>query len=281
MNSTLPHKISDADVRAYREDGAVCLRGILDAGWCERMLAASVALMDRPDDQTRDTKEAGGGRFYRNLWMARRETDFAALRDESPVAEVAATLMGASKVRYFYDQLFIKDPGTQLKTQWHQDLPFWPFLGGDILSIWIALTPVTKATSGVEYVAGSHKWGKFYKAVNPDKNPARIDPDAELCPDYSKPPDGVRMLSWDMQPGDVLCHHPLTIHGADGNPSNAKRRVGLSIRFFGEDARYDPRSHAMVLDRAPKVQSGEYPADDEVYPVIWEKGRGLVHAAVR
>lgn len=281
MNSTLPHGISEADKRAYREDGAVCLRGILDADWCDRMLAASVALMDRPDDQTRDTKEAGGGRFYRNLWMARREPDFAALRDESPVAELAATLMGATKVRYFYDQLFIKEPGTQLKTHWHQDLPFWPFLGGDIISIWIALTPVTKATSGVEYVAGSHKWGKFYKAVNPDRNPARIDPNAELCPDYSNPPAGVRMLSWDMQPGDVLCHHPLTIHGADGNPSNANRRVGLSIRFFGEDARYDPRPHAMVLDRVPKVKAGDYPADDEVCPVIWEKGRGRVHAVAR
>ena len=52
MNGTLPYVISEADKRSYREDGAVCLRGILDADWCERMLAASVALMDRPDDQT-------------------------------------------------------------------------------------------------------------------------------------------------------------------------------------------------------------------------------------
>lgn len=277
MNSTLRKRISDADLRAYREDGVVCLRGVLDADWCKRMHDASVAIMDRPDEQTRDTKEAGGGRFYRNLWMARREPDFGALRDHSPMAELAARLMQADRVRYFYDQLFIKEPGTELRTQWHQDLPFWPFLGEDIVSLWIALTPVTKAGSGVEYVAGSHRWNKFYKAVTPDKNPARIDPAAELCPDYTNPPEGTRMLCWDMQPGDVLCHHPLVIHGASGNPSSTRRRIGLSIRFFGKDARYDPRPHAMVLDRAPRVAAGEYPADDEVYPVIWERERGLVN----
>ncbi len=277
MNITLPVSITKADLQAYREDGAVCLRGILDAEWCERMLDASVRIMDRPDDQTRDTREAGGGRFYRNLWMARREPDFAALRDRSPMAELAARLMQAPKVRYFYDQLFIKEPGTQMPTQWHQDLPFWPYQGEDIVSLWIALTPVTKATSGVGYVAGSHRWNKFYKAVTPDANPARMDPTAELCPDYSNPPEGVRMLCWDMEPGDVLCHHPLTIHGAGGNTSSTRRRVGLSIRFFGRDARYDPRPHAMRLDLTPRVQPGEYPADDEVYPVIWEQGRGLVN----
>lgn len=278
MNSTLDASITDDDVRAYREDGAICLRGVLDREWCERMLAASLRIMERPDDQTRDSREEGGGRFYRNLWMARRDPEFAALRDQSPMAELAARLMGASEVRYFYDQLFIKEPGTRMRTQWHQDLPFWPFRGGDIVSLWIALTPVSKATSGVEYVAGSHTWGKFYRAVTPEANPARMDPDAELCPDYEHPPAGVRMLCWDMRPGDVLCHHPLTIHGAGGNASSTERRVGLSIRFFGKDTRYDPRPYAMRLDIEPRVAPGEFPVDDACYPVIWQKARGLLRA---
>jgi ectoine hydroxylase-related dioxygenase (phytanoyl-CoA dioxygenase family) len=270
--------VSDADVQAYRENGAVCLRGVLDAGWCERMLAAAVRLMHRPDDQTRDKREAGGRRFHRNLWMAYHDDDFRALRDESPVGGVAARLMEASSVRYFYDQLFIKEPGTETRTDWHQDLPYWPFMGGDIVSIWIALTPVARETSGVEYVAGSHHWDKYYRSAPPDAKPERLNMALEACPDYSEPRPGVRMLSWDLQPGDVLCHHPLTIHGAGPDSPSAHRRVGLSIRFFGDNAIYDPKPFTMTLARVPKVKPGERPCDDHAFPVVWEAGRGRVNA---
>src|ERR1700722_14689294 len=59
----------------------------------------------------------------------------------------------ADRVSLFYDQAFIKEPGTQSATDWHQDLPFWPALGNDLVSLWVALTPVTVEGSGVEYVA--------------------------------------------------------------------------------------------------------------------------------
>ena len=77
----------------------------------------------------------------------------------SPAAEIAARLMGVPDVRYFYDQLFIKEPGTQAPTDWHHGLPFWPFKGNHIASVWIALTPVNQENSGLVYVAGSHNWG--------------------------------------------------------------------------------------------------------------------------
>ncbi|MSQ70367.1 MAG: phytanoyl-CoA dioxygenase family protein [Betaproteobacteria bacterium] len=279
MQDTVTRLVTDADVQAYRDDGAICVRNVLDAAWCKRMLAASVRLMDYPDSETRDKHEPGGGRFYRNLWMAWRDEDFRALRDESPVARVAARLMEASSVRYFYDQLFIKEPGTQTRTNWHQDLPFWPFMGGDIVSIWIALTPVTKATSGVEYVAGSHRWNKYYRTGRPDAKSENINQALEECPDFSEPQPGARMLSWDLQPGDVLCHHPLVVHGAGANPPSAHRRVGLSIRFFGDDAVYDPKPYTVALARVPRIKPGEPPNDDHAFPVVWEAGRGRVNTA--
>jgi ectoine hydroxylase-related dioxygenase (phytanoyl-CoA dioxygenase family) len=269
MQDVRSRAVTAAEIAAYRADGVVCLRQVLDPAWCDRMLAAALRSMDQGGGRARDmTNPDGGGRFYRNTWMAFRDEDFRAFRDEGPVARVAAGLMGASQVRYFYDQLFIKAPGTTVPTKWHQDLPFWPFLGEDIVSCWVALTPATKATSAVEYVAGSHRWDKFYRAVSPEANPALMDAGLEECPDYSDPPPGVRTLCWDMQPGDVLCHHPLVIHGAGGNTSSDRTRVGLSIRYFGRDVRYDPREFTMRLERVPAVPPGAYPADDHAFPPV-------------
>jgi ectoine hydroxylase-related dioxygenase (phytanoyl-CoA dioxygenase family) len=275
--------IAAEDVDAFERDGAVCLRGLFDAEWCQRLLDAALRIMATGAGRVREAKPADGkGRFYSNVYLSDLDPDFRALREASPAPEIAAALMRTDRVRYFYDQIFIKEPGTSAPTPWHNDLPFWPFRGNDLVSIWLALTPVSKATSGVEYIAGSHRWNKWFRAVTPDYDPRFMDPGMEECPDYGDPqtaPDLPRRC-WDLAPGDVLCHHPLTVHGARGNASPIQRRVGISIRYLGRDVRWDPRPHTMKLRAEPGVAPGAYPDDDRALPVVWERSRGhlaLVH----
>lgn len=279
--STEPARpVTDADVEAYERDGVVCLRGMLDADWCRVLLEASMEAMASGQGRVREPK-LEQGRFYSSVYQSDLDPRFARLRDASPVPAVAARLMRCDRVRFFYDQLFIKLPGTQAPTPWHNDLPFWPFRGEDLVSIWIALTPVSVATSGVQYVAGSHRWGRMFRAVTPDYDPRFADESLEVCPDYGAGAGGpdVKLLGWDMAPGDVLCHHPMTVHGAGGNASATQPRVGLSIRYAGADVRWDPRPATMKLRRDPGVAPGEYPADDVALPIVWERGRGLLALA--
>jgi ectoine hydroxylase-related dioxygenase (phytanoyl-CoA dioxygenase family) len=270
--------VTDADVEAFERDGVVCLRGIFDAQWCGLLRDAALQAMDSCQGRVREPKLGEGqGRFYSSVYQSDIDPRFARLRDASPAPEVAGRLMRAGRVRFFYDQLFIKAPGTSAPTPWHNDLPFWPFRGEDLISLWIALTPVSKDTSGVQYVAGSHRWNRMFRAVTPDYDPRFMDESMEVCPDYGDGThDEVRVLSWDMQPGDVLCHHPLTVHGAAGNASTTQMRIGLSIRYLGTDVRWDPRPHTMKLRRDPGVPPGAFPADDLALPPVWERDRGLL-----
>lgn len=266
--------ITDDDVAAFERDGVVCLRGMFDARWCDLLKTAALETMAAGTGRVREPKLGQGqGRFYSNVYLADLDARFAALRDRSPAAEIAATLMRTDRVRYFYDQLFIKAASTAAPTPWHNDLPFWPFRGNDLISIWIALTPVSKATSGVQYVAGSHRWDTMYRAITPDFDPRFENPEMPVCPDYGRDDrdPSVRVLSWDMAPGDVLCHHPLTVHGAAGNASTTQTRIGLSIRFLGQDVQWDPRPHTMALRRDPGVAPGAFPADDVALPIVWER----------
>ncbi len=279
--STRPARpIEDADVAAYRRDGVVCLRGMFDEAWCCTLLDAALEAMASGKGRVREPKLAQG-RFYSNVYLSDQDPRFARLRDASPAPQIAATLMQADTIRFFYDQLFIKAPGTAAPTPWHNDLPFWPFQGEDLLSIWIALTPVSRETSGVQYVAGSHRWGRMFRAITPDYDPRFMDERLDVCPDYGagEGDAAARVLSWDMAPGDVLCHHPLTVHGAGGNASTTQTRVGLSIRYLGADVRWDPRPHTMSLRRDPGVAPGAFPADAVALPVVWERARGLLATA--
>ncbi len=269
--------VAAQDVADFERDGVVCLRGMFDAHWCRLLHDAAMEVMASGKGRVREPElGAGKGRFYSNVYLSDMDARFRKLRDESPAAEIAAALMRAETVRFFYDQLFIKAPGTAAPTPWHNDLPFWPFQGRDLISLWIALTPVNKDTSGVQYVAGSHRWGTMFRAVTPDYDPRFIDESMAPCPDYGSGghDPSIRVLSWDMQPGDVLCHHPLTVHGAGGNQSPTQTRVGLSIRYLGTDVRWDPRPHTMALRRDPGVPAGAFPADDVALPVVWERARG-------
>ena len=239
----------------------------------EHMLGVCLDFMKAGQGRIKEGKQKPGetGRFFSAAYMSATDPQFRAFAERSVLPEVAAGLMDSPSVRFYYDQLFIKEPGTQAPTPWHNDLPFWPFQGNDLVSLWVALTPVNKQSSGLEYVAGSHRWGKHFQAVTPDYDPRFLDPALEPCPDYSRPEnrDGHTVLSWDMEPGDVLAHHPMAVHGAGGNASATSRRVGLSIRYLGRDVAWAPRPHVSNPPVPPRVAPGEYPADDEAFPTVW------------
>jgi len=56
------------------------------------------------------------------------------------------------------------------------------------------------------------------------------DPDAE----------GMRVVEWEMQPGDAVAFHFATLHGARPNAGRERRRA-FSVRYVGDDARYVQR----------------------------------------
>ena len=92
--------------------------------------------------------------------MSRYNEEFMAFALKSPAAHIAAKMMRLDDVRLFYNQLFIKEPGTLAPTAWHHDLAFWPFDENNFSFISIACTLVSTETGGLIYVAGSHKWKK-------------------------------------------------------------------------------------------------------------------------
>ena len=71
--------------------------------------------------------------------------------------------MRSATVNLLYDQLFVKEPGSSERTPWHQDLPYWPVEGDQILSIWVPFDAATPDNGVVTYVKGSHLWGQKYR----------------------------------------------------------------------------------------------------------------------
>ncbi len=278
----LRHAITEEQILEYERHGVVCVRDQFDQSWVDQMLDAALGHMTAPlgplfvQDDNDDP-----GKFITGTHMSRFNDKFMQFALNSPAAEIAARFMRLDQVRFFYDQLFIKEPGTLAPTAWHNDLPFWPFDGSHVASVWIACTPVTMETSGLVYLAGSHLWDKLFKPVpaTPRENFMLDEAEGyEDCPMFHTEFDNpeYEFLSWDMDPGDCLIHHPLAVHGSGKNASNEQRRVALSLRYFGGDAIWHgPRTAFAVpgtegdTGKGELFEPGKLPINDDVFPIVW------------
>jgi len=261
----------DRTIETYRADGVVCLRSIVDPGTIDNLVHAVGQFRANPVGRFGALRSAGGGEFFIANYLAESSTVIRDFVLNGPLPPLAKALTGASRVRFFYDQLFAKDPGSESPTPWHNDEPFWPITGAQTISMWVALAPVNESSGGLEYVRGSHLWNKRFRPQRPGTAALPEKEDGmEPAPDFDDPGlrDAHSMLRWDMEPGDVLCHHPLVLHGAAGNSGTSLSRIGLSVRYFGDDAVWNPGEYSMPLSRDPDVVIGQYPGDDEVFPLV-------------
>ena len=259
--------VTPAERETYERDGVVCLRGIFPAGWLEFLVNAVEEAMASPGPHAEDYERAdGSGRFFGDLEMAERLPSFRRFVHESPAAEIAGRLMGASRINFFYDQLLVKEPGTAARTPWHQDQPYWAVSGRQVCSLWLPLDPVPKDVS-VEYVCASHLWPEYNPAHFSDGS-AYADTGLPPLPDIEAERSKHRIAAFDMQPGDVLAFQAMIVHGAPGN-SGAHRRRALSTRWTGDDARYCVRRGEVAIPTAdPGLKDGDR-LECARFPLIW------------
>lgn len=267
MNTQLPMPVTEQDKLTYDRDGIVCLRGMFDAQWVDYLRELVDENIQSPSDMSKDINEKNAtGFFFYDTFVSHHLEGYKQFIHDSPAADIVAELIDSRKINLIFDQVLAKEPQTSSRTTWHHDIPYWPVAGDQVCTVWIALDPVTRETGAVEYIKGSHKWGRRFKAVsfNPDE---KYEEDLPDVPDIDAQRDDYDFACFDMQPGDCTVHHGLTVHGAPGNLSASVRRRAYLLRFAGDDATYHPRPDLQRMKFDPHLAAGQ-PLDSELFPVV-------------
>ncbi|MDB5429983.1 MAG: phytanoyl-CoA dioxygenase [Caulobacter sp.] len=251
-------RVTEGERQAFRRDGAVILRRVIQPAWIERMREAVDRVLAAPGPAAVEYTEAGAsGRYLGDFFTWLRDPDFKAFALASPLPALAQQLMQSREVTFFYDQLLVKEPRTREETPWHQDLPYWPLRGADILSLWVAFDPVTAESGAMRYVGGSHLPGRLYAPTAFGNRSGFADILAKGAlppfPPMSEEIAGADLIVCAVEPGDVVVHHPLTFHWSPGNLSVDARRRALALRYVGDDAVFDARP-GTFLDN-PRVRA--------------------------
>lgn len=267
--------LGEADIAAYERDGAVCLRGAFGPEWLELAARGIERNTSSPGHRFRYYGgDAVKGGFFQDSCSWRRIPEYRDFAFHSPAARIAADLMRATRVHLFFDNIMVKDPGTEAPTPWHQDVPYWPIDGDQVASVWVPLDPISPENR-LAFVAGSHRWGKNFVPKN-FSNPAEYYdltlPGFERMPDFDSRHDEFRFLAWDMAPGDCLVFHGHVVHGAPGNQTTRARRA-IIMRYSGDDAVYAGDKHDQLGPPFPdcELASGA-PIGGALFPLVWQRG---------
>ncbi|HEY7688541.1 MAG TPA: phytanoyl-CoA dioxygenase family protein [Dongiaceae bacterium] len=256
--------LTDEQVAAFRQDGAVCLRGLF-GGWVETLCGGVERNIAAPSPDVRLYTGARGGRFFGDYCNWNRIPEYREFIFESPAAAVAGRLMGARSVRLFHEHVLVKEPNADVPTPWHHDQPYYNVDGSQTCSLWIPLDQVPRDTSP-EFVAGSHRWGRLFQPERFNKTPLNQGDGLEPVPDIDGHRADYRILGWTMEPGDAVAFSYLTLHGAPANLQAANRRRAFSLRVVGDDARWAVRQGAtsppfrgVTLAHGALLEAPEFP----------------------
>jgi len=273
-------QLGQKDIRDYERDGVILIRNAVDDQWVSRMLAVMEQQLENPSDWANDGNAGSNtNRMFTDRYQWRQNEEIRAFIRESGVARLAGQATRSEAVRFYFDHLLLKEPGTNTPTPWHQDIPYWPFLGDKVCSVWLALTDASIEQSAMEFVRGSHTDGKYYMPEvfgDRENHPSswQRDGKGDSVPPIEQNRDDFDIIGWDMKAGDAVLFSAWILHWAPGNQSLDKRRAAISTRWLGDGASWHPHEGAdpTVTQDHVSLKPGDPVVDDDVFPVVWRAG---------
>jgi ectoine hydroxylase-related dioxygenase (phytanoyl-CoA dioxygenase family) len=261
------------EVETFHRDGVVLLRGVLPEEWVEvvrapvdRVVGSGEAVDMGPMAGVEEDAPAFSGGV--DHW--RHHPTFAAFATCSPLVDLVAALLGGTSVHLWEDSVLVKEAGSPMPTHFHTDASYFHLTGDRVCTTWVPLDAATPDSGVVRWVRGSHLEDVSYRPnlfVTDEPIPGT---EGEVVPDVLGTPElAARLVTFDVEPGDVTVHHARTLHGAPPNHSDRRRRA-VSVRYTGDDVRYLHKPGLPGRPGLDRVVDGD-PVGEPWCPQVWPR----------
>ena len=284
MNTDLLRAITPDEVETYHRDGVLLLPGMFDNDWIELLNKGLDANCETPTERSRiwDRDASGRTMFFDNTaW--RGIDEYRKFIFNSPAAKICGQLMNSATINFFFDAVFVRSPGTQFETPWHQDEPYWSIEGYDACTLWMPLVTV-KQKNALSFVPGSHRLNSVFNQYNfgaLTRNPKDQVDFSDIAekefPDINADPKHFGVVSWNVQPGDCVAFNGRTMHGGSGKLDDGCGLRVFTTKWLGDDVRIkfrdcgmDPDHSSLMIEQG--LKPGDRP-DTDLYPRVWTRVR--------
>jgi ectoine hydroxylase len=225
-----PRVLSDAQRRGYFETGYLAAPDVIPREWLARLVELSAAFVEQSRGHAASDEAFDLGPNHRPdrphvrrlRALVDRHPDFWRFASESPLADIAADLVGPD-VKFHSSKLNYKSPGGGEIVKWHQDIPAWPHTNYSLVTLGVYLDAVPAEQGPLTCVPGSHRGPIF---VHRDANGAWTGAirDADMARvDVAGADDLIGPA------GTVVAINCRTVHGSRANGTERVRPVALFV----------------------------------------------------
>lgn len=278
----LTRDLTPEELDTYWRDGAAIVRGILPLTWIDALRVATEEIMADPRVPGLDYAGDGGPRFFTLTYAWKYHPVFAEWAMRGPLVDLTRQVLPEARtITHFFDQIFAREAGSSKTTPFHQDAPYTPLGGGSdhYFRHWVPLDVVTAASGAVHYLRGSHRGPTYqarsFDASNPVADKYRGAEYFEPLPDFEADYDSYDWLVGEVEPGDVILHHPGTVHGSRPATQAVPRRAVTNV-YVDEHVRWHPHPGNAFHNEAlmghqgmPDLVEGDHPSKVDLFRRVW------------
>jgi len=270
--------LTPTEIENFEQNGFVILPKVLDPAWLEPLRGACERIIALPDTvdvtaeavrlampstpaglfgaKSYDEQLQSRGRFFVHFNTSRQDQSVLDFVLRGAVGGIAASVMRSASARFVDDILFVKEPGAAEETEWHDDDGGGVMIGAQRCSIWVALGDVVEIMGPLRFLRASHVRFSGWRTQGLKANDLIVANPADVvtCP---------------LKFGDVVAHHPATIHGSSGNRGNSPRR-SWAFRFAGEGMRFALPALRENEREWYQLKDGES-LDGPRFPLAWSR----------
>jgi ectoine hydroxylase-related dioxygenase (phytanoyl-CoA dioxygenase family) len=233
--------LSKKQIKDYQKDGVLIVKDIFK-DWIKPLRKGFQKVLENPSKHGRENVDDNNGRFFEDYCNWDRIKEFKDCIFSSLGAQIVAEATNSKSIQIFHEHIFIKEPGTNKETPWHQDMPYYCVDGNDTGSFWIPLDEVDKENN-LKLILGSHQWSKLIRPTKWSNNQSWYKENSCFMdlPKIEKFKNDI--LIPELNLGDAVLFNFKTVHSSTGN-NTLKSRRAFSMRFIGDDVRYINRGGA-------------------------------------
>ncbi len=245
-------KLTEREIRDYHRDGFLFPRRVLspeDAGACASRFDDYLA---RFGDDAR-----GRGPMTKRPHLVLRW--IAELVRHPTIVDAVEDLIG-SDILCWSSAFFAKNAGDDAFVSWHQDANYWGLSGSQVVSAWIAFTPVTSENGCMRFIPGSHEVTLPHIDVADRRN--LLSRGQTIAAEIDETEAGEVPL----EAGEFALFHVNMAHASAPNVSPGPR-IGFVVRYVASDiyqtaSDFDSASLIRGRDIAGRFELEPMPAAD-------------------
>lgn len=240
-------------IQQFRERGFAVMREAVDGPTREALTTTVDRLVRYPEPPLEyeadvgypgapsERAAPGGATLRRVLQVYDRDPIFSQWVNHPAVVRPLTALFDERPflmVRAHHNCLMTKHPRYSSDSGWHQDLRYWSYRAGQLVTVWLALGEEHQANGALRVIPGSHRRPIAAERLNAAQFLRDDHPDNAACLAKACPVT--------LSPGDVLFFHARLFHAA---PRNRTETPKYSLVFTFRAADDEPLAGSRSASR--------------------------------